>query len=161
MRSLIKEKKQKLSIQKKNGKGIFIASEKKLSVPIKKIKTMKVLVGEDMRLNQLLMKIILNDFAFEYDIVSNGKLIIEKLQTNSYDIILMDLHMPEMNGFEACEYIRNTMNSKIPIIALTADALPSDVAKCIAAGMNDYISKPVEDDLLYSKMVSLVDIPIS
>lgn len=63
---------------------------------------MKVLVGEDIRLNQLLMKIILTDFGFNFDIVSNGKLVLEKLQSNSYDIILMDLHMPQkMDGFEA------------------------------------------------------------
>lgn len=55
------------------------------------------------------------------------------------------------------DYIRITMNSKIPIIALTADVIPTDLEKCIASGMNDYISKPVEDDLLYSKMISLVE----
>jgi PleD family two-component response regulator len=61
-------------------------------------KNLRVLVAED-ALNQLLIKIILNDFGFEHEIVSNGKLAIEKMQTNTYDIILMDLQMPEMNGF--------------------------------------------------------------
>ena len=68
-----------------------------------------------------------------------SKIAIEKLQTKSYDIILMDLLMPEMNGFEATEYIRNKMNSKIPILALTADVTTVDVEKCKAVGMNDYI----------------------
>ena len=76
--------------------------------------------------------------------------------TKSYDIILMDLQMPEMNGFEATEYIRNTMNSKIPIIALTADVTTVDLAKCKAVGMNDYIAKPVDERLLYSKIYGLV-----
>jgi len=59
-----------------------------------------------------------------------GKIAIEKLQTNTYDIILMDLQMPEMNGLEATEYIRKTMQSQIPIIALTADVTTADVSKC-------------------------------
>ena len=64
--------------------------------------------------------------------------------------------MPEMNGFEATEYIRKVMKSKIPIIALTADVTSVDVQKCKLAGMNDYISKPVDEKLLYGKMVGLV-----
>ena len=69
--------------------------------------------------------------------------------------------MPEMNGFEATEYIRNTMNSKIPIIALTADVTTVDFSKCKAFGMDDYISKPVDDKELFSKIVSLVKIRAS
>jgi CheY-like chemotaxis protein len=120
------------------------------------IKNIKVLVVEDIALNQLLMRTLLDDFGFECDIATNGKLAIEKLQTKSYDIILMDLQMPEMNGFEATEHIRYTMNSDIPIIALTADVTTSDLAKCTAVGMNDYIAKPVDDRLLYSKIVGLL-----
>jgi CheY-like chemotaxis protein len=68
----------------------------------------------------------------------------------------MDLQMPEMNGFEATKYIRDTMNLSIPIIALTADVTTVDLAKCKTVGMNDYIAKPVDERLLYSKIVSLV-----
>jgi CheY-like chemotaxis protein len=64
-----------------------------------------------------------------------------------------------MNGFEATDYIRNTLNSKIPIIALTADVTTVDLAKCKAVGMNDYIAKPVDERLLYSKIVGLVKKP--
>jgi len=67
--------------------------------------------------------------------------------------------MPEMDGFEAIECIRNTMNSKIPIIALTADVTTVDFAKCKTLGMDDYISKPVDDKLLYDKIISLVKKP--
>ena len=123
------------------------------------IKNIKVLVAEDIPLNQLLMKTLLDDFGFDRDIVSNGKIAIEKLQTKSYDIILMDLQMPEMNGFEATDYIRNTMNSNIPIIALTADVTTVDLAKCKAVGMNDYIAKPVDERLLYSKIIGLTKKP--
>jgi CheY-like chemotaxis protein len=123
------------------------------------IKNIKILVVEDIALNQLLMKTLLDDFGFERDIAANGKIAIEKLQTKTYDIILMDLQMPEMNGFEATEYIRNAMNSKIPIIALTADVTTVDLAKCKAVGMNDYIAKPVDEKLLYSKIIGLVKKP--
>lgn len=121
------------------------------------IKNIKVLVVEDMALNQLLMKTLLDDFGFECDIAANGKLAIERLQTQSYDIILMDLQMPEMNGFEATEYIRKTMNAKIPIIALTADVTTVDLEKCKAVGMNDYIAKPLDERVLYRKIVGLVN----
>jgi PAS domain S-box-containing protein len=123
------------------------------------IKNIKVLVVEDIPLNQLLMKTLLDDFGFGCDIAANGILAIEKLQTNAYDVILMDLQMPEMNGFEATDYIRNTMKYSIPIIALTADVTTVDLAKCKAVGMNDYIAKPVDERLLYSKIVGLVKKP--
>ena len=94
------------------------------------------------------------DFGFEVDVVDNGKVALEKLQENKYDIVLMDLQMPEMNGFEATKYIREVMKSQIPIIALTADVTMVDLEKCIAAGMDDYISKPIDEKLLYSKMIN-------
>jgi CheY-like chemotaxis protein len=121
-----------------------------------KVENIKVLVVEDISLNQLLMKTLLDDFGFELDIADNGIIAIEKLQNKSYDIILMDLHMPEMNGFEATEYIRNKMNSQIPIIALTADVTTADLKKCTSVGMNDYISKPLDEKLLYNKIIGLL-----
>jgi PAS domain S-box-containing protein len=124
------------------------------------IKNIKVLVVEDIPLNQLLMKTLLDDFGFERDIAANGIIAIEKLQSKSFDIILMDLQMPEMNGFEATEYIRNKLNSKIPIIALTADVTTVDLAKCKAVGMNDYIAKPVDERVLYNKIIGLVKKPL-
>ena len=120
------------------------------------IKNIKVLVVEDIALNQLLMKTLLDEFGFDRDIAENGKIAIEKLKNKDYDVILMDLQMPEMNGFEATEYIRKTMNSNIPIIALTADVTTVDLAKCKAVGMNDYLAKPVDEKLLYSKIVGIV-----
>jgi CheY-like chemotaxis protein len=123
------------------------------------LQNIKVLVAEDMALNQLLIKIILADLNFVVDIAENGKIAVNTLVANSlanqvpYDIILMDLQMPEMNGFEATTYIRQELKSNIPIIALTADVTTVDVNKCLAVGMNDYISKPIDEKLLYSKMI--------
>jgi PAS domain S-box-containing protein len=125
------------------------------------IRNIKVLVAEDIALNQLLMETLLDDFGFAHDIAANGKIAVEKLQTKSYDIILMDLQMPEMNGFEATEYIRNTIKSSIPIIALTADVTTADLKKCKAVGMNDYIAKPIDERLLYKKIIELIKKPLA
>jgi PAS domain S-box-containing protein len=119
-------------------------------------KNIKILVVEDIPLNQLLMKTLLDDFGFECDIAKNGKIAIEKMKISSYDLVLMDLQMPKMNGFEATEYIRKKMNSNIPIIALTADVTTVDLDKCKSVGMNDYIAKPVDERLLYNKIVSII-----
>ncbi len=123
------------------------------------IRNIIVLVVEDIPLNQLLMKTLLDDFGFDCDIAANGRLAIERLLLKSYDIILMDLQMPEMNGFETTEHIRTVMKSCIPIIALTADVTTVDLAKCKAVGMNDYIAKPVDERLLYSKIMGFVKKP--
>ena len=120
------------------------------------IKNLKVLVVEDMKLNQLLMQTILDDFGFEHDMADNGLIAVEKLKNKAYDIILMDLQMPEMNGFEATEHIRNTLKLTIPIIALTADVTTVDMEKCTAVGMNDYVSKPLDEQILYDKIKNLV-----
>ncbi|MFI5264809.1 MAG: response regulator, partial [Candidatus Kapaibacterium sp.] len=116
----------------------------------------RVLVAEDIALNQLLMKTLLEDYGFNQDIAGNGKIAIEKLQERHYDIILMDLQMPEMNGFETTHYIRNSMKSKIPIIALTADVTTADIEKCKTVGMDDYIAKPVDERALYNKIMKLL-----
>jgi PAS domain S-box-containing protein len=136
-----------------------IEQESEVQETVVDAKNIKVLVVEDMALNQLLMKTILDDFGFAHDIAGNGKIAIEKLQNKPYDIILMDLQMPAMNGFEATDYIRNKMNSQIPIIALTADVTTVDLKKCKAVGMNDYISKPVDEKLLFSKIIDLLKKP--
>ncbi len=130
--------------------------EKVINVLTTKVHNIKILVVEDIALNQLLMKTLLDDFGFEFDLAENGKIAIEKLQDSSYDIILMDLHMPEMNGFEATAFIRNKLNSQIPIIALTADVTTADLNKCKAVGMNDYISKPLDERILYNKIIDLL-----
>lgn len=113
----------------------------------------RVLVVEDVALNQLLMQTLLEEFGFEMEIAGNGRIAIEKLQEGTYDIVLMDLQMPQMDGFEATRYIRNKMKLTIPIIALTADVTTMNMTQCQAHGMNDYISKPVDEKLLYSKIM--------
>lgn len=120
------------------------------------LKNRKILIVEDVEFNQLLMKTLLDEFEFVSDIVANGKLAIEKLANETYDVILMDLQMPVMNGFQATDCIRNTLKLTTPIIALTADVTTIDIEKCRAVGMDDYISKPIDEQLLYNKIVGLI-----
>ncbi len=117
----------------------------------------QVLVVEDVVLNQLLMKTLLNDFGFNCEIAENGKIAIKLLKEKIFDIVLMDLQMPVMNGFEATQYIRNKLRSTIPIIALTADVTTVDLEKCTKVGMNDFIAKPIDEQLLYSKIISWIE----
>lgn len=137
-----------LKLQKKNGQGHI----KNKQLIVDKTKKIKVLVAEDMPLNQLLIKIILKDFGFDFDIAGNGKIALDLMKKNEYDLILMDLQMPEMGGFETTKYIREKLNSNVPIIALTADVTTIDNQKCLEAGMNDYISKPINEELLFEKI---------
>jgi PAS domain S-box-containing protein len=146
-----------LDFQKTNAEAVL---EPEILEQNTNVKNTKILVAEDMELNQLLMKTLLDDFGFECEIASNGKIAIEKLKEKKYDIVLMDLQMPEMNGFEATQHIRKNMKLDIPIIALTADVTTIDVEKCKEVGMNDYISKPVDERLLYSKLIGFIKKPI-
>nr|WP_309758316.1 ATP-binding protein [Flavobacterium sp.] len=147
-----------LNFQKNNVDGTSNFEFEEINHDATKIKKLKVLVVEDVKLNQLLLRTILDDYNFEWEIADNGQIAIEKLEMNTYDIILMDLQMPIMNGFEATKYIRNTMNLQIPIIALTADVTTVDVEKCKSIGMNDYISKPLDEKLLYTKILDVLNI---
>ncbi len=142
-----------LSFQKTNKD---VEGESTIPELIPELKKIKILAVDDLPLNQLLLKITIDEFGFEVDFAENGKVAIEKLQFDTYDIILMDLQMPEMNGLDATEYIRKKMNSKIPIIALTADVTMEDLEKCRAIGMNDHVAKPIDEKLLYKKIVELV-----
>jgi len=117
----------------------------------------RVLVAEDSVINQKVILGMLNKFGLDADAVPNGIEAIETLKSSNYDLILMDMVMPKMNGIDTTTYIRdpksNIPNNNIPILALTANATKDDRDKCFAAGMNDYISKPI--DIL--TLVNLLD----
>jgi len=105
---------------------------------------LRILIAEDNKINQKLVKNIFEGLGYKPDIVQNGLEVIDMLQKENYDLIFMDIQMPEMNGLDATRHILNKMNlTKRPvIIAMTAFALEGDKEKCIEAGMDDYISKP-------------------
>ena len=107
----------------------------------------RILVAEDNDYNQIVIQDTLENIikGVKVDIADNGRIAIEKLRTGDYDVILMDAQMPVMGGLEASEYIRKNLDGKkgsIPILALTASVLNTDLDKCIKAGMNDYVPKP-------------------
>jgi signal transduction histidine kinase/DNA-binding response OmpR family regulator len=115
-----------------------------------------VLVVEDNAVNQLLVKKVLQKTGCQIDVASNGIEAIAFIKSKKYDVVLMDIQMPEMDGYEATTYIRAHLAQplcNIPIIAMTAHAFGSDITRCIATGMNDYISKPFKAEDLYSKMI--------
>ncbi len=114
-----------------------------------------VLVAEDNEVNQLVFSQILDGMGVSYHIVDNGKKAVEAWQSRKPNLILMDVSMPEMNGLEATRQIRQTEglgDRGTPIIGVTAHALTGDRERCLEAGMNDYLSKPVSPDKLAEKM---------
>ncbi len=117
----------------------------------------RVLLVEDNILNQKLALKVLENFGFSPELAENGRIGVEKVQQNQYDVVLMDLQMPEMDGYQATDFIRNTLKLKIPIIAMTAHSLVGEKDKCIAIGMDDYIPKPFSPNELFNKIVSFVN----
>lgn len=110
----------------------------------------RVLVVEDNLLNQKLASFMLAGWGFQYDICSDGKQAIEHLKLNTYDLILMDIQMPEMNGYEATKYIREELKLGMPIIATTSHSSPEEREKCLLSGMTDYLTKPIKEEELYN-----------
>jgi PAS domain S-box-containing protein len=120
-----------------------------------KLDHVKILLAEDNYLNHLLLESIMTEWGVEMSIAQDGKKVIEMLEKDQYDLILMDVHMPEMDGYEATRYIRENLPaplSQIPIIAITANASEEDKIKCLEAGMNDFIPKPFRTDELFKKI---------
>lgn len=106
-----------------------------------------VLVVDDSLINQMLMRIMLQKLGFEVVLVGNGQQAVNTLQTRTFDLIFMDMQMPIMDGYEATQLLRSQSIST-PIIALTADTIPQDRDKCMEAGCNDFLSKPVDSSQL-------------
>lgn len=116
------------------------------------LKGIRVLLVEDNVMNRFIALQSLQYFGCLVDEAENGKIAIEKLKVNSYDIILMDIQMPEMDGVETTKYIRNTLKSDVPIIAMTANAFKKDIDLYLSIGMDDYVTKPFEENVLQNVM---------
>lgn len=111
-----------------------------------------ILLVEDNDLNQKLAKKVLGDFGFKVTVASNGLLAVDFLQQQDVDLVLMDLQMPEMDGYQATRAIRKHLHQSVPIIAMTAHSLVGENEKCLAEGMNDYMAKPFKPEDLYHKI---------
>jgi CheY-like chemotaxis protein len=106
---------------------------------------LEILLAEDNPFNQALATAILGKLGYSYDTAENGEEVLNRLSEKVYDVILMDIQMPEMDGLEATRLIRGQQTNRQPvIIAMTANAMHEDREECLAAGMNDYLSKPIK-----------------
>jgi CheY-like chemotaxis protein len=120
---------------------------------------MQILLAEDNLINQKLAERVLEVFGYTIDIAENGKQAVEMMLQKRYDLILMDVMMPEMDGLEATRSIRCTLPETMQpiIIAVTANALKGDRELCLDAGMNDYISKPINTQELRDLLIMYGD----
>ncbi len=112
----------------------------------------KILLADDNIINQEIILGLLENSRIELDVVSNGEEVMQKFRTEYYDLILMDIQMPIMDGYEATKLIRKE-DMEIPIIALTANAMKEDIEKSISSGMNDHLNKPVKVEKLYQTII--------
>ena len=109
----------------------------------------RLLVAEDNRMNQNLLRHLLGNRQLHYQLVSNGQEALNALYKQHFDLILMDIQMPEMDGYSATKKIREELHSNIPIVAMTAHAMAGEREKCLQAGMNEYLAKPIREEELY------------
>jgi len=112
------------------------------------LKNMEILLTEDQEINQEIFMGLLEGSGIKIDIASNGQEAVEKSRKKVYSLIVMDIEMPIMNGYEASKIIR-TENAKVPIIALTSNNSKDDILKSKKMGMNEHLAKPVEITTLY------------
>jgi CheY-like chemotaxis protein len=161
-----------ISVKSKEGSGssfVFVlkfkkskpAEKEKKQFPVSKklshIDKLNILLVEDNLLNQILAKKVLTNWNWNVDVADNGLVAVKKLKNASYDLILMDIQMPEMDGYEATRQIRKKAppaKRDVPIIAITAHAITGEAEKCYNAGMNDYITKPFDEKVLYEKIIN-------
>ena len=114
---------------------------------------LRILVGEDNVMNQQLVLMILKRLGYEADVAVNGNVVLESVSEKNYDLIFMDVQMPEMDGLEATRMIRLCLSVQPVIIAMTANAMLGDREECLRAGMDDYISKPLN----FQELVTILE----
>lgn len=114
--------------------------------------SVSVLVAEDNSVSQKLLSILLGKMGCTVDLALNGREAIENLKRKSYDVVLMDVQMPVLDGIETVRIIRRDFSPTLPVIALTAYAMKEEVEKCLAAGMNDFLIKPIDAEMLRKKI---------
>ena len=130
------------------------------NTPQRSTEGLRILLVEDNKLNQLLASKALSDWNCIVDVADNGLIALDKLSKGDYDVILMDIQLPEMDGYEATRYIRSSFpppKCLVPIVAVTAHAMQTEAQKCRDAGMNGYISKPFSPKMLYEGVMNVIN----
>lgn len=133
---------------------------KNISVVPQELKQKRILVAEDDEYSSLLMQTIFEEWDLSTTLVNNGKKAIECIKKATYDILLTDIHMPEMGGVDLCKYIRTDLNSEMPIVALTANVRQVDLDKYIKEGMSAYVLKPFEEEALLEILCEQLNIEV-
>ena len=126
------------------------------------VRPLRILLAEDGKANQTMAVGLLQKWGHSVELAENGLEVIEAYQRDAFDVILMDVQMPKMDGLEATRTIRELENESghhIPIVAMTAHAMKGDRERCLAAGMDDYVSKPVRKPELYRALGALCNTP--
>jgi CheY-like chemotaxis protein len=121
------------------------SADRPLLADLPHVKNLRILLAEDVRANQLIVMRALEKRGHTVDVASNGTQALEFASKSRYDVILMDVQMPDMDGFQATAAIREAdFQAHVPVIALTAHAMVGDRQRCLAAGMDDYLAKPLD-----------------
>lgn len=143
-----------LSELRRQGKPVEeeVHTRSQLSAEFAERYPLRILIAEDNPINQKLTERVLAKLGYEPTIVSNGREVLEEVDRKKYDLILMDVQMPEMDGLEATRIIRKSQGDQPVIIAITANVMQGDREECLEAGMDDYISKPIKLELLVAAL---------
>ena len=142
--------------KKKKSDRLGMLHDSRADIP-DSIRGAKILLVEDNKINQMVGRELLKVEGFGTTVADNGRIAVEMVQQHEFDLVLMDIQMPEMDGFEATRIIRSDKRfANLPILAMTANAMANDRELSLAAGMNDHISKPIDPKLLYRALVKWI-----
>ena len=155
------EQTQESDLQKSDNQALNHLSNNSQSIldSSRPLEQIKILIAEDHEINARLIELMLGHAGAETTLVENGKLAVDEARREKFDAIIMDIHMPEMNGVEAVRLIRqSSINNITPILALTANVIEEDRVTYIEAGMNDVLLKPVDENILYNKILTNIHV---
>lgn len=139
------------------GKKSDLATEERLSPEDFAFDNLEILLAEDHEINQILATNLLQKFGATVDVAENGREALKKIQKKKYDVVLMDMQMPMMNGLSATKAIRNKLMLDVPIVAVTANVMPAEKNRCFEVGMNGYVAKPYDPEVIFEAIAKVVD----